>query len=169
MLLPFPILRRAFAVLACLLSVAGGVLAADFRGVVTHVTEGDTIWVRPQQGAQAVQLRLEGLDSPDNCQLFGPQARNALRERVLGAPVRVRTNGLDAYGRPFARVQHGREDIGAWLVRNGFAWSMAIEGRPSRYLRLETQARHDRRGLWALPGALDERTFRKRFRHCRPG
>jgi micrococcal nuclease len=168
-LLPSFSLARAFTALACLLLAAGGVRADDFRAVVTHVTEGDTIWVRPQPGGEPVQLRLQGLDAPDNCQLFGPQAKNALRERVLGATVRVRTQGLDAYGRPFARVQHGREDVGAWLVGNGFAWTMAVDGHASPYRRLEADARKDRRGLWALPGVLDARTFRERFRHCRPG
>lgn len=140
--------------------------AESFRGVVTHVTDGDTLWVRPQGASDTVPIRLLHLDAPEGCQLFGAESKQALRERLLHRPVRVRTEGLDDYGRQLARVQHGREDVGGWLVRNGYAWSITFRGKPGPYAPLEAQARSERRGLWALPGALDPRSFRKRFGRC---
>jgi micrococcal nuclease len=161
---------RARACAALLLSLAfavpGVVHADDFRGVVSHVTDGDTLWVRPPGGSEPRELRLLHLDAPEGCQSFGAEAKQALRERVLHRPVRVRTEGRDDFGRQLARVQHGREDVNAWLVRNGYAWSTTFRGKRGPYARLEAQARAERRGLWALPGALDPRSFRKRFGRC---
>ncbi len=151
--------------ISALLLLAGGAAQAGvWRGVVTHVTDGDTIWVRPAQGEDSVRVRLLEIDAPENCQRFGPEAKQALRDRVLHASVRLRTVGIDDYGRQLARIELRGEDINAWLVRNGFAWSMSFHGRPGRYARLEEQARHEHRGLWSLPGALDPRSFRKLYR-----
>lgn len=152
--------------LALALLAAGALHAETFRGIVSHVTDGDTLWVRPAAGGEAVEIRLLDLDAPEGCQLFGPESKQALRARLLREPVRVRTRGRDDYGRQLARVEHRREDVGAWLVRNGYAWSMTFKGKPGPYARFEAQARGERRGLWGLPGALDPRSFRKRFGRC---
>lgn len=156
-----PWLLPALALLA-----ATHVHAASFHGTVSHVTDGDTLWVRPAGGAAPVEIRLLDLDAPEGCQLFGPEARQALRERVLHQPVRVRPRGVDDYQRQLATVQHRGADIGAWMVRRGHAWSTTFRGKAGPYAKLEARARSERQGLWALPGALDPRSFRKRFGRC---
>jgi micrococcal nuclease len=143
------------------------VQADTFRGTVTHVTDGDTLWVRPAGGGQPVELRLLDLDAPEGCQSFGEESRAALRDRVLHQQVRVRIRGLDDYRRQLAKVEHRGEDVGGWLVRHGYAWSMTFRGKQGPYAPLEAKARREQRGLWALPGVLDPRSFRKRFGHCR--
>lgn len=150
-----------------LLFAAGALHAASFRGVVSHVSDGDTLWVRPAGGGKPVELRLLHLDAPEGCQQFGPQATQALAARVLHQRVQVRTQGEDAYHRSLAQVRHRDQDMGAWLVRQGLAWSATYRGRAGPYAQLEAQARRERRGLWAKPGALEPRSFRKRFGHCR--
>lgn len=153
--------------LACLLlALAPALHAASFRAQVTYVTDGDTLWVRPDAGGPTMELRLLDVDAPERCQPFGPQAAQALRARVLHAAVRVRTRGSDSYGRQLARVEHRREDVGRWLVANGYAWAMRFHGRPGRHGGLQEQARRERRGLWASPGPLEPRLFRQRFGPC---
>lgn len=152
--------------LALLLALAPAAWAASFHGTVTHVTDGDTLWVRPDHGGAPVPLRLTGLDAPEICQAFGPQAAQALRARVLRQPVTVRTRGSDDFGRQLARVQHRREDLGRWLVRHGFAWSAGFQGRTGPYAREQALARAERRGLWAAPAPLPPRSFRRRFGSC---
>lgn len=153
--------------LACvLLAIAPAVQAASFHARVTHVTDGDTLWVRPDGGGPTIELRLLDVDAPESCQAFGAQAAQALRERVLHAGVRVRTRGADSYGRQLARVEHRREDLGRWLVANGYAWAMRFHGRAGRHAALEAKARGERRGLWASPGAVEPRVFRQRFGPC---
>jgi micrococcal nuclease len=157
-------MKRRLLLLAVLLAPL--VHAGTFRGVVSHVTDGDTLWVRPADGGETIELRLLDLDAPEGCQSFGAEAKKALRARVLHQPVRVRTQGVDVYNRQLARVEHRGDDVGAWLVRNGYAWSMTFHGKPGRYAGLEAKARSESQGLWALPGALDPRGFRKRFGRC---
>ncbi|HSW20716.1 MAG TPA: hypothetical protein VLJ86_26060, partial [Ramlibacter sp.] len=49
--------------------------ASAFRATVTHVTDGDTVWVRPASGGAPIAVRLQGLDAPEICQAHGLQAR----------------------------------------------------------------------------------------------
>jgi micrococcal nuclease len=156
----------ARAWLLLLLALAAPALAEDFRGTVTHVTDGDTVWVRRASGGGSVEIRLLDLDAPEGCQRFGAESRKALADRVLRQPVRVRTRGTDDYGRALARVEHRGEDVGAWMVRTGHAWSMSFRGKAGAYARLEEQAQRAHRGLWSLPGAMDPRSFRKRHGRC---
>lgn len=140
--------------------------AETFRAIVSHVTDGDSLWVKRVEGGEAQEIRLLDLDAPEGCQPHGAESKKALRERVLRKSVRVQTEGVDEYGRQLARIQLRREDIGAWMVRNGHAWSGAFRGKQGPYAKQEALARSERLGLWALPGALDPRTFRKRFGRC---
>jgi endonuclease YncB( thermonuclease family) len=154
--------------LALVLAAASPLHAAMYRGTVTHVTDGDTVWVRPAGGSAPLEIRLLDLDAPEGCQSFGPESKGALRGRLLQQAVRVRTGGTDDYGRQLARIDHRGEDVGRWMVSEGYAWSTTFRGKPGPYARQEAQARDARRGLWALPGALDPRSFRKRFGRCQP-
>ena len=156
---------RAWLLVLALLAPA--LHAATFSGTVTHVTDGDTLWVRPAGGGRPVQLRLLDLDAPEGFQRFGPEATAALRKRLHRQKVRVLTRGRDDYQRALANVEHRGEDMGAWMVRQGYAWSGVYRGRRGPYAALETQARAERRGLWAQGNALEPRAFRKRFGPCR--
>lgn len=141
--------------------------AKTLNGVVSHVTDGDTIWVRPVAGPP-VQVRLLGIDAPEICQPFGTQARDALAARLLLRPVQVATRARDIYHRSVGRVSLQGQDVGAWLVAGGFAWSTRYRNRAGTYAMQEAQARRERRGLWAS-AALEPRLFRKRHGSCRSG
>ena len=150
--------------LAC--SAACAAHAEAFLGTVTHVTDGDTLWVRRATGGPPVEIRLLDLDAPEGCQPFGAESKQALARLVLKQPVRVRTRGTDDYDRALGRIEHRKKDVGRWMVRNGYAWSMTFHDKPGPYAKLEDKARAERAGLWATPGALDPRSFRKRFGRC---
>lgn len=152
--------------LALAVAAAPQLQAATFRGTVTHVTDGDTLWVRPANGGAPVEIRLLHMDAPEGCQRFGAEAKRALRDRVLDQRVRVRTDGTDVYQRHLARVEHRGEDVGGWMVRQGYAWSITFQGQPGPYAHEQDKARIAGRGLWTLPGAVDPRSFRKRFGRC---
>jgi len=152
--------------LALVLLAAGAAQARGFTGTVTYVTDGDTLWVRPARGHEKVEIRLLDLDAPERCQAFGPEAKQAVRDRLLHEKVSVRTRGTDDYGRQLGRIEHRGEDIGAWLVRNGYAWSATFHRKAGPYAPLEAQARREHAGLWARADALEPRSFRKRFGRC---
>jgi endonuclease YncB( thermonuclease family) len=141
-------------------------LARPLHGIVSHVTDGDTLWVRPPAGPP-VQVRIQGLDAPEICQPFGTQARDALARRLLHRPVRVEIRTRDMYHRSIASVSLDGQDVGAWLVAGGFAWASRYRGRSGPYAREEAQARQASAGLWAA-GAVEPRRFRKRHGSCKP-
>ncbi len=137
------------------------------HGVVTHVTDGDTLWVRTPGASEAVQVRLLGIDAPEICQAFGGQARDALAAHVLHREVEVAVRATDVYGRAIARVTLRGDDLSAWLVAGGHARSTHYQRRKGAYAREETAAREERRGLWAAAAPVDPRDFRKRHGSCR--
>ena len=156
------ILLHALALLPLLAAAAAP--ARELRGVVTHVTDGDTIWVRPAGGA-ALPVRLQGIDAPEICQPFGRQSRDALAARLLRRPVQVTIHARDIHHRNVGRVELQGQDIGAWLVAGGYAWATRRRQRADSYAEEQAQARQAQRGLWAA-AALEPRLFRRRNGSC---
>jgi len=137
-----------------------------WQGTVTHVTDGDTLWVRPQRGGAPRQIRVDGMDAPEICQLHGETARSALTAHVLGQQVQVRGRRTDDYGRLLARISLQGQDVGGWMVSQGQAWSYRYRRNAGPYAAQEAQARAHRRGLFADVRAEHPRDFRKRHGNC---
>ena len=156
-------MRASIAALAFLAPLLAH--ATRFEAIVSRVTDGDTVWVRPANGEPPQQVRIAGIDAPELCQPFGTQARAALARRVLRKRVVVDATGEDDWRRTVARVQLGREDVGGWMVAQGYAWSYRFRGDPGPYTGEEARARSARRGLWQ-GGAELPRDFRTRHGPC---
>ena len=157
--------RLLFGVLLALGLVAGA-QGRTFRATVTHVTDGDTIWVRPASGAAPLAIRLQGLDAPEICQVFGEASRDALARRLLKRQVKVVAKAQDSYDRALGKVTLDGADVGAWLVERGYAWSDRFRTNTGPYTDEEKQARRARRGLWKADGPEEPREFRKRHGSC---
>jgi micrococcal nuclease len=161
---PGRLLRACIALAA--LAFAGAAPARNFQGVVTHVTDGDSLWVRTAAGAAPRQVRLQGIDAPEICQPYGREARAALAALALHRQVLVATRARDRYERIVARVSVGRQDLGAWMVAHGHAWSDGYRGSGGPYARQQQDAIRSSLGLWAAGGALRPRDFRRRHGRC---
>ena len=134
------------------------------------MSDGDTLFVRPDAGGQPVKIRMDGLDAPEICQAYGPASRQALQSRVLGQPVSVDGRRRDNFGRVLARIRWQQADVGEWMVRQGHAWSYRYRRDAGPYAAEEAQARAAQRGLFADAQALQPRDFRKRHGSCQePG
>lgn len=161
---------RALAALLLLATLALPVVARPSKtvwtGNVTHVSDGDTLWVRPQSGGAPRSVRLDGIDAPELCQTHGEAARAALVGRVLGQTVQVRVRQHDDFGRALARVSLHRQDVGGWLVSQGHAWSYRYRGRAGPYAAQESQARARRLGLFQQGHPELPREFRRRHGPC---
>lgn len=155
---------RGLCLLWVLLLCSG--TAQALSGVVTRVADGDTLWVRPA-GGKPVKVRLQGIDAPERCQAWGEQARAALASRVLHQQVAVRTRAYDDYQRAISQVTLHGEDVAAWMVREGHAWSYRYRRSLGPYAEQEQQARAARRGLFAQ-AAVEPRVFRKTHGPCGP-
>jgi micrococcal nuclease len=158
----------------------------EWMGVVTRVSDGDTLWVKPTdaaaKAAQPIKIRLTGIDAPESCQSYGVQSRNALLRHFDEAPlgagskrreVRVQQLRADDYGRALSRVyirEHASgalsADVAALQVRSGMAWSYGFRRDPGPYIELEREARSKRRGLFADPAPIEPSEFRKRHGPC---
>lgn len=156
----------SFTVGFLLAAVSVTAQAARFEGVVTHITDGDSVWVRPATGGAPVEIRLEGIDAPEICQRFGVQARNALTRRVLQQRVTVETRSRDGFNRTLARVRVDREDLGGWMVAHGYAWSYRFRRDRGPYAAEEARARKANLGLWSAGAAVPPRDFRRQHGAC---
>ena len=136
-------------------------------GVVSRVVDGDTVWIKDQQG-MLVKVRLLGMDAPEICQAGGPESRDALRHRVLGREVAVAFEHHDDYGRTLGRVYLDGEDLGRWMVGMGHAWSYGYRRNPGPYAAEQASAQASRLGLFGDADAQTPRSFRKTRPTCYP-
>ena len=137
-----------------------------FAGNVSFVSDGDTLWVRPDAGGPPRKLRIDGIDAPEICQTGGKAARALLAERALYQHVQVTVRRHDAYGRGLARIQLDGRDLGAQMVRMGQAWSYRWRRDPGPYMAEETVARQSRLGLFTADQPESPRDFRQRHGSC---
>jgi len=139
-----------------------------YEATVTHVSDGDTVWVDAGDGGAPRKLRIDGIDAPEICQDGGAESRALLAARALHRRVQVQVRRQDDYGRGLARIQLGSEDLGAVMVREGQAWSYRWRHSPGPYIAEEQQARQQRRGLFAQAQPELPRAFRQRHGTCHP-
>jgi len=137
-----------------------------FVGRVTAVPDGDTLWIVADSGGKPQKLRLLGIDAPEICQPGGQAARDALLVLVNRQPVQVEVQRNDDYGRGLARLRVGGQDVGATLVRQGWAWSYRWRRSLGPYAQQEQVARVARLGVFASPSPEQPRDFRKRHGPC---
>jgi len=158
--------RFAFALVLAVALPAHAAGHAGYAARVTSVVDGDTLWVRRSGSGPGIEIRLQGIDAPEICQRWGPQARDALRQLLLARKVTVTEIGHDTYGRTLARLRVRGQDAAGWLVANGHAWSSRFRGQAGPYAQLETAARTAHRGLWSQRQPLEPRAFRRQHGSC---
>lgn len=140
--------------------------AEVFWGQVTHVSDGDTLWVLPSGEQLPRKLRLQGLDAPEICQAGGTAAREALVQLVVNKNVQVSVKYHDSYGRGLARVRVNSQDVGSLMVQSGHAWSSRWHRSLGPYSKEEAQARAEQKGIFANLSAELPRDFRQRNGSC---
>ena len=137
-----------------------------WQGVVTHVSDGDTLWVQPLTRHKAVKVRILGIDAPEICQAWGAQSQSMLQSVTLGRDVQVLGSHTDAYGRLLAHIFLQGHDVGAWMVLHGYAWSYAFKSHRGLYEGEQMAAQSAQTGLFGYPGVMQPRFFRRRFGSC---
>ncbi len=140
-----------------------GVQAAPgpLEGKVARVIDGDSLWVEPPAPAAPVELRLEGIDAPEICQAWGPEAKQALAELLQGKQVSVRTVGRDSYGRTLGTVYLDTQNINKLMVQEGHAWSTRYKYDRGPYVADERMAKALSRGFNRDGAAVMPRDFRQ--------
>lgn len=122
---------------------------ADWRGTVTYVVDGDTLYVRPADSRKPVSVRIDGIDAPEICQSGGVQAREELRTRVLGQQVLVHPKANDRYGRLVASIVMENLDQGGQMVAAGQAWAFRFTAGRGPYAAHQRNAEAARLGVFS--------------------
>lgn len=124
------------------------VLAADIRGKVIRVLDGDTIEVLQER--QPVRVRLLNIDAPEKKQPFGRWSTNQLKALLAGQSVTVSYTQTDRYGRVLGRVvtANGTE-ANRQQVLKGAAWVYDRYNTDNSLPALQREAQTQKRGLWA--------------------
>lgn len=120
------------------------------------VIDGDTFETRGQR------IRIWGIDSPESAQLChtagkpwrcGQQAALALSDHLGQRTVVCVERDRDRYGRIVGKCSVAGQDIGAWLVSNGWALDWATYSGGS-YSSHQATAERAKSGIWR--GAFDK-------------
>lgn len=162
---------RLWGVLAAVAAMLMGCThsrAQTWTAQVVHVQDGDTIYVHAPGQAHAVSVRIQGIDAPEICQAWGPQARQALQALVQQGPVSLLGRGHDSYGRTLAQVFLQGQDVGRTMVAQGHAWSYRRGRDAGPYAQEQSQARAGRLGLFGQGRPERPAAFRHRHGSCRP-
>ena len=159
-------LAGGLLLLAGLVGAQAAARESHWLAEVTHVSDGDTVWVQPARGGSVRKVRIDGIDAPEICQLHGVQAREVLADRVQGRTVLVSARRKDDYGRLLARLTLQEHDVGHWMVAQGHAWSYRYRRSDGPYAVEEAQARAGGLGLWRQARPMPPRTFRQRYGSC---
>jgi micrococcal nuclease len=124
-------------------------LPADaFSGLVTGITDGDTITVLDNGNSE--KIRLAGIDCPEKKQAFGVKAKQYTSSLCLQKQVIVIVLGHDRYRRTIADITlpNGR-NLNAELVKAGYAWWYRKYAQDNKQLeQLEANAHVHKLGLW---------------------
>lgn len=131
-------------------AIAGPSLAQQVTAV-PRIVDADTIEVG------VVKVRLNGIDSPETDQRCldshgqvwscGVEATSKLQAYSRNQPWQCQLSGLDRYGRYLGTCFIEGEDVGRWLVRNG--WALAFRRYSNAYVQDEDYAREHQLGLWS--------------------
>ena len=141
---------KPVAAAAALILWAAVALPAAAQTGPARVVDGDTIDVA------GTRIRLWGIDAPESRQkcgrlgvayACGQEATAHLRALVAGSEVACRPRTTDRYGRTVAVCRVDGFDIGAAMVRDG--WALAFVRYSADYIVQEQEAQQAKRGMWA--------------------
>ena len=115
---------------------------------VTWIYDGDTIEVEGDDGA--LDVRLVGINAPDQGECFHQRATDHLIDTLKGRKVRLEVVGEDQFDRQLAVVWHGERLVSLELVSLGLAIAVTPEDPNDRLLvDAEGTAFQTGAGLWA--------------------
>jgi endonuclease YncB( thermonuclease family) len=133
--------------------------AADWKGVVVGVADGDTATVLTTDKKQ-VKVRLIEIDAPEKKQAFGQQSKKSLSDICFKKPVVAVEKGKDKYRRSLVRLYCDNVDANAEQVRRGMAWAYQKYLTDRSIEELEKEARSKKVGLWSEPNPIAPWDFR---------
>lgn len=122
-------------------------IGKTFDARVMRVGDGDTFDVQIPRAKGRLRIRLQGVDAPEQDEVFGRESAIFLRRLLVNKTVRIDGRDMDRYGRLVARVTVDGQDASTALIRAGMACHAYV---PDKALaREESLARAAKTGFWA--------------------
>jgi micrococcal nuclease len=141
----------------------------QFDATVVRVADADTLEVIVSGETRPIRIRLEGVDAPEQAEVFSREATARLRTLTLNRAVRVVGKDVDRYGRLIARVSSNGTDASRDLVRAGLACH--AYAYDATLARDESDARAAGAGFWSArtkPACVTRTAFSARTNATRP-
>ncbi|HYC84221.1 MAG TPA: thermonuclease family protein [Chryseosolibacter sp.] len=133
----------------------------EIAGTVIGVEDGDTVEVMLNN--QKTKIRIFGIDSPEDGQAFSGKAKQYATVLCLNKKVKViKHDAKDSFGRIVGEVilEDGRS-VGKELVAAGYTWVYRKFTNDPDMIRLEEEARKQKKGLWIEENPTPPWDFRK--------
>lgn len=108
---------------------------------VERVIDGDTFV------ASGIKIRLWGIDAPERDEPLYQHSRQALVYFLESGSLTCSQIDTDRYGRSVMQCESDRQDVGALMVRAGFARDFARYSK-GFYAAEEDEARRGNLGIW---------------------
>jgi endonuclease YncB( thermonuclease family) len=141
--------------------------AAELRGTVVGVTDGDTITVLDGEKRKH-KIRLAGVDAPEKHQGFAERSKQHLSSLAFKKLATLDCYKTDQYRRQVCGVWVEGKDVALAQVQAGLAWhykrfekEQTTTERAS-YARAEDDARASRIGLWKDERPVPPWEFRRK-------
>lgn len=159
---------RAWSLAMCTLVLAG--CGAVELGVGDR-TQAQVLWIgdgdslRARVGGAERDLRLWGIDAPEQGQAAAEASRAALRALIDHRRVSIEVVAVDDYDRLVVRMERDGASVNRAQIAAGHAWWFRrYAPEATDYRDAETDARAQRRGLWAAPEPEAPWAYRERTR-----
>lgn len=133
------------------------------RGQVIGIVDGHAITVVIDD--KQVRVRLAEIDAPGKKQPFGNRSKQSLSDLCFWVDAELAIKGKDQYGRQVARVICNGVDANAEQVKRGMAWVFDKYAMDPALLKLQNEARAEKRGLWSDKHSIPPWQWRKTHRY----
>lgn len=149
-----------FYVITMLILTSSFVLADTFICRCIKVYDGDTIEVKYED--EVMDLRLDGIDCPEESQDFHKEAKQLTSNMVLGKDILVEIISSDQYGRYVSRITSGYKDLSLELVKSGLAWHYKRYSSDENLASAENAAKAKKKGIWSMAAPIPPWDFRQK-------
>ena len=114
---------------------------------MSWIYDGDTVAVETADGE--IDVRLLGVNAPEDGECFDDESRDHLIETLKGRDVHLEVHDIDQFGRTLAVVWDGERDVNLELVSLGLAIATTPETGDPDFTAAESRAAAEGLGLWA--------------------
>jgi len=137
---------KLFLLFFSLIFFSSTLFAAEYKGKVVAVIDGDTVNILIN--GKHIKTGLAQIDAPEISQPYGLMSKSYLSRVIEGQWVRIIEEGQGEDEELLGRIYKGDFDVNAEMVKMGLAWFDVRSGKDKKLRALEKKARADKRGLW---------------------